>query len=160
MARKAGIFITGLVFGVLLMALLVYLGLPRMMLSVHRSTLDFDSTVTSVENAAASHDWLVPKVYNVQESIVSAGHTGMARLKVISLCHPDHAYRLLRHDENKMISGIMPCRIAVYETADGQVYISGLNIGRLGSLFGGDIAEVTGIIAAEQERMFAPIYVN
>ena len=160
MARKAGIFITGLVVGALLMGILVYIALPRMMLKVHRSTLDFDSTVTSVENAAVAHKWKVPKVYNIQESIVSAGHTDMMRLKVISLCHPDYAYSLLKYDENKYVSGIMPCRVAVYENTGGAVYMSELNIGRLAGLFGGDIAEVMGIMSSEQEYMFSHLYAD
>lgn len=160
MARKAAIFITGLVVGALLMGLIVYLALPGMMLKVHRSALDFDSTVTSIENAAESHEWKVPKVYDIQESIISAGHADMTRLKVISLCHPHHAYSLLRHDGNKFVSGIMPCRVAVYESTDGAIYMSELNTGRLAGLFGGDIAEVMGVISTEQHRMFSHLYAD
>jgi uncharacterized protein (DUF302 family) len=160
MARKAGIFITGLVVGALLMGIFIYVGLPRMMFRVHRSALDFDSTVMSVENQAASHGYKVPKVYDIQESLVSAGHAQMTKLKIISLCQPDHAYGLLKHDENKSLSAIMPCRVAVYEIADGSVYVSELNIRRLGSLFGGNIAEVTGTVAAEQDSMFSHLYAD
>jgi uncharacterized protein (DUF302 family) len=158
MARKAGIFVTGLVVGALLMGIIVYVGLPRMMFKVQRSALDFDSTVMSIENTAVSHGYKVPKVYDIQESLVSAGHADMTRLKVISLCRPDHTYSLLQHDENKSVSAIMPYRLAVYETADGGVYLSELNVGRLGSLFGGNIAEVTRTVAAEQDSMFSHLY--
>ena len=91
-------------------------------------------------------------------SLISAGHTGMTRLKVVSLCQPHYSYSLLQRDEHKFVSGIMPCRAAVYETTDGTVYISELNTGRLGSLFGGDIAEVMETISGEQERMFSHLY--
>lgn len=158
MARKAGIFITGLVVGALLMGIFVYLTLPRMMLKVHRSNLDFESTVTSIQNAADSYKWNVLKVYDIQASLISAGHTDMTRLKIVSLCQPYYAHSLLQHDENKFVSGIMPCRVAVYETGDGGVYVSELNAGRLGSLFGGDIAEVMGTISVEQTRMFSHLY--
>lgn len=124
MARKAGIFIAGLVVGALLMGILVYLALPGMMFKVHRSNLDFESTVTSIENAAGSHKWKVPKVYDIQASLVSAGHKDMTRLKIVSLCQREYAYRLLQTDENKFVSAIMPCRAAVYEATDGAVYIS------------------------------------
>jgi uncharacterized protein (DUF302 family) len=160
MARKVAIFIAGLVVGVLLMGVLVYMALPRMMLRVHRSALDFDSTVTSIENAAESHEWKVPKIYDIQGSIVSAGHADMTRLKVISLCHPHHAYTLLSRDENKFVAGIMPCRVAVYEATDGIVYISELDMGRLAGLFGGEIGEVMNTISGEQERMFSHLYVD
>jgi len=158
MARKAGIFITGLVVGALLMGVFVYLALPGMMFKVHRSNLDFESTVTSIENAADSYKWKVPKVYDIQASLISAGNTGMTRLKVVSLCQPHYSYSLLQRDEHKFISGIMPCRAAVYETTDGGVYISELNTGRLGSLFGGDVAAVMETISGEHERMFSHLY--
>jgi len=158
MARKAGIFIAGLVVGALLMGILVYLALPGMMFKVHRSNLDFESTVTSIANAADSYKWKVPKVYDIQASLISAGHNDMTRLKIVSLCQPDYAYGLLQRDGNKFVSAIMPCRAAVYETADGAVYISELNTGRLGGLFGGDIAGVLETISGEQERMFSHLY--
>jgi uncharacterized protein (DUF302 family) len=131
-----------------------------MMFAVHRSALDFEATVASIENAAGAYGYKVPKVYDIQASLVSAGHADMARLKVVSLCQPHHAYDLLRRDENKLVSGLMPCRIAVYETAGGEVYVSGLDTGRLGSLFGGDIARVMRTVSEEQERMFSSVYAD
>lgn len=158
MARKAGLFVSGIVVGAVLMGILVYLALPRMMLRVHRSALDFESTVTSIKSSAETYKWKVPKVYDIQASIRSAGYADMTRLKVVSLCQPYYAYSLLQHDENKLVSGLMPCRVAVYETAGGEVYISELDTGRLGALFGGDIAAVMGTISGEQERMFSHLY--
>ena len=158
MPRKAGLFVTGMVVGAVLMGIFVYLALPRMMLRVNRSVLDFESTVTSIESAASTYKWKVPKVYDIQASIVSAGHADMTRLKVVSLCQPYHAYSLLQGDDNKFVSALMPCRVAVYESTDGEVFISELDTGRLGSLFGGDIAAVMGTISEEQERMFSHLY--
>jgi uncharacterized protein (DUF302 family) len=160
MARKAGVFITGIVVGAVLMGILIFVALPRMMLKVHRSALDFDSTVTSIVNAAESHKWKVPQVYDIQQSIVSGGHSDMTRLKVISLCHPTHAYSLLKNDESKHVSGIMPCRVAVYESAEGAVYMSALDVGRLAGLFGGEIGEVMSTISSEQERMFSHLHAD
>jgi len=38
----------------------------------------------------------------------------------------------------------MPCTLAVYEADDGKVYISKMNTGLMGKLFGGTVAEVVG----------------
>ncbi len=160
MASKAGIFIAGAVVGALLMGVFVYLALPGMMLKVHRSALDFESTVTSIESAAESHEWKVPGVFDIQASLASAGHAEMTRMKVVSLCQPHYAYSLLQHDENKPVSGLMPCRVAVYETAGGEVCISALDTGRLGNLFGAHVAVVLGTIEEEQERMFSHLYAD
>jgi uncharacterized protein (DUF302 family) len=158
MVRAAGIFVTGVVVGLLLMGIFVYAALPRLMFTVNRSTLDFDTTVLSIEKAAVSCNWKVPEILDLQQVAVSAGHSGMTPVKVISLCHPDYAYRLLRSDRNKAISGIMPCRVAVYETAEGEVFISKLNLGLLGSLFGGDMGQTIHTVSAEQKRMFSHLY--
>jgi len=37
---------------------------------------------------------------------------------------------------------LMPLGIGIYEDKDGQVYISELNVGLLGMMFGGTIADV------------------
>jgi uncharacterized protein (DUF302 family) len=157
-ANRAGIFITGLVVGALAMGIFVYMALPRAMLTVHGSALDFDSTVVSLENAARQHDYSVPHVYDIQQSLISAGHVDMTRLKVISLCQPDYAYEILSRDPNKPLAALMPCRVAVYEAADGRVYISAFNMGRLAGLLGGNAAEVMSRVAADEDRMFSHLY--
>ena len=47
---------------------------------------------------------------------------------------------------------LMPCAIAVYEGDDGAVYVSGMNMGLMGKMFGGNIAEVMGGSVADDER--------
>lgn len=50
----------------------------------------------------------------------------------------------------------MPCKIAVYEKADGSVALGTMNAGLLGRLFGGVVAEVmAGPVAREQQSLVA-----
>ncbi len=51
----------------------------------------------------------------------------------------------------------MPCRFGVYETKDGQVYISGMNIGLMSKMFGGIIEEVMGRVTEEEKEMLKDI---
>jgi hypothetical protein len=47
---------------------------------------------------------------------------------------------------------MMPCAWGVYRGDDGRVYVSGMNMGLMGQLFGGTIADVMGDTVAKQEE--------
>lgn len=146
-------FIIGLVVGVALTAVVAWTAMPKLMLSIHKSTLDFDETVTVINETAVEHGWNVPKVYDIQKSLRNAGYSDMSKVKVISICQPHHAYEILEDDTNKKVTAIMPCRIGVYEDRDGQVFVSEMNIGLMSKMFGGAIAEVMGGVATEEAEI-------
>ncbi len=45
---------------------------------------------------------------------------------------------------------MMPCTISVYEKSDGKTYIGHMNAGLMGGMFGGDVAEVMGVVDGQQ----------
>jgi uncharacterized protein (DUF302 family) len=150
-------FIGGLILGIALTGFIIAFSMPRMMLNVHESRLGFDETVAAIENSAMEQGWKVPKIYDIQKSLVDAGHTEMGRLTILSLCQPDHAYEILKEDSRKKVSAIMPCRLAVYEAKGGKVYVAGLNVGLMSKMFGGMIEEVMGDVADEEKEMLKKI---
>jgi uncharacterized protein (DUF302 family) len=150
-------FIGGLILGIALTGFIIAFSMPRMMLNVHESRLGFDETVAAIENSAMEQGWKVPKIYDIQKSLVDAGHTEMGRLTILSLCQPDHAYEILKEDSRKKVSAIMPCRLAVYEEKGGKVYVAGLNVGLMSKMFGGMIEEVMGDVADEEKEMLKKI---
>ena len=151
------IFVVGLLVGLVVAAVLVWMIMPSMMIHVTKSRFSVDKTVEAVQAAAEGQGWQVPKVYDLQESLQTAGKTDMTALKVISMCQPDHAYSILSDDKNKKVTAMMPCRIGVYEDSAGTVYVSQMNIGLMSKMFGGTIAEVMGKVAEEEERMLSGI---
>jgi len=54
---------------------------------------------------------------------------------VIELCHPDHAVKILKEDDARMVSSFMPCRVSVYEKRDGSVIISRMNSSLMSRIF-------------------------
>ena len=54
----------------------------------------------------------------------------------------------------------MPCRIGVYETQSGKVMISGMNMGLMSKMFGGNIAKVMGGVAEEEDEMLDQVVVK
>ena len=158
--NKVIILIVGLIVGVAATVAIGGAAMPSMMLEVRQSRLAFDETVTAIETAAINQGWQVPKIYDLQQSLIKAGHENMTRMRILSLCQPDHAYNILSDDKNKMVAAMMPCRIGVFETADGKVYVSQMNIGLMSKLFGGKIEEVMGKVATEEETMLRDLLIH
>ena len=157
MNKSIGPFVAGLVIGLIVMGIAVWTLMPGMMITVHESKLGFEETVSAINESAIERGWTVPKIYDIQASLKKAGQEDMTRVKILSICQPDHAYSILKDDTDKKVTAIMPCRIGVYETADGRVFISEMNIGLMSKMFGGTIAEVMGGVAEEEKEMLSDI---
>jgi len=143
--------VIGILIGIVITMIAVKVLMPRLMLRTHESLHDLSTTVDMISTNATNSGWQVPKIYDIQNTLAKAGYTEMTELQVVSMCEPDHAYSILQDDDNKMVSGIMPCRVGVYRTGDGKVMVSQMNVGLVSRLFGGKIAEVMGKVA-KQER--------
>ena len=142
---KTGSLILGGIIGFLLAGLVVWLTMPPMMINVHQSRQGFDETVVAVEQAVAGQPgWRVSHVFDIQANILAGGHPDMTRVKIVTLCNPHYAHRILSDDADKRVSTMMPLGIGIYETSDGSVHVSDMNIGVMGRMFGGTIAEVMG----------------
>ena len=158
MKNSASKFVIGLIVGVLLMGIAVWQVMPRMMLNVQKSKLNFEDTVSAVnESVTKQEDWKVPAIFDIQKNILDAGHKDMTKVKIVSLCQPHYAKKILESDDDKKVTTMMPLGIGIYETKDGQVYISTMNIGIMGMMFGGTIADVMGDAGEEIEEMLEDI---
>ncbi len=118
--------------------------MKRLMFIKKKSKLKFDETVSSIRESAIKHDWEIPSIFDLQKEYMDAGYEDMTRVKVIYFCNPKGGYRILKDDNNKQMSVMMPMGVSVYETEDGQVYIAGMNLGFMSKMFGGVIKEVMG----------------
>jgi uncharacterized protein (DUF302 family) len=138
----------GLIAGILIAALLTvglaWLAMPQLMLEVTESQFDFDRTVSTLQAAAQAAGWKNLKVYDLRTAFNEAGYPERAQIKVLSLGQPHYSHEILQLDANKKVAAAMPHRIAVYETESGKVLVSGMNLGLMGEMFGGTIADVMG----------------
>lgn len=105
--------------------------------TVRKSQLDFDETVSAISKAAQEHGWEVPSAYDLEKASQRAGYEDMTKVKAMTLYNPHDGYTLLQDDDNKLLSALMPLNVSVYETNDGQVYVAGINLGRISKMFRG-----------------------
>lgn len=149
----------GFILGSAVTAFLVTHRLSNELVKYQESRLGFEETVALITSNAEEAKWKIPKIYDIQKSLLDEGFT-INRLKVISMCRPESAYELLTNDDNKKVASMMPCRLAVYETTDGKVMITQLNARMVGNMFGGTIENVMTVVYDEQKSFFEPAVKN
>ncbi len=146
-------FVGGLIIGIALTGFIIAVTLPRMMIEVYPSNLGFDETVTALQQAFDGNGWKVSHVYDIQKSLLNEEQGDIGRMKVFSVCKPEYAEKILNADNRKKISAMMPCRLSIYETKAGRVYIAAINISLLSKMFGGVTQNVMKDVAKEQKEM-------
>ncbi len=125
MEKNVAVFSIGLMVGIVITFLAVYIVLPRQMFVVTESELNFDETVNAIAKSAEANAWAIPQQYNLQETMKKHGFE-TEPVVVMSMCNPVLAEQILNSLNSRYVSAMMPCRLSVYED-DGKTYASMLN---------------------------------
>jgi uncharacterized protein (DUF302 family) len=158
MMKKIGSALLWIVVGMVLMGLIVWQVMPSMMLIQHKSSKNFDETVAAIDDAVKKKpDWKILGVNDYQKRIRESGYGDMNRIGSIALCNARYSSRILADDGNKKVTAFMPIELGIYEDKSGQVYVSELNVGLLGKMFGGTIAEVMGDAGKDIKDIIAEV---
>jgi uncharacterized protein (DUF302 family) len=144
------------ILGVFLTGIGMFLAAPSLMLLEDQSMYDFDTTLEVLLRTTEENGWKVPVVHDLQETMAKYGKQ-VDRVKVVELCHPDHAYLILKESDERIVSALMPCRVSIYEKADGKVYISRLNSGLMGKMMKGVVPKVMSQASLETEEILNSI---
>jgi uncharacterized protein (DUF302 family) len=129
--------------GMILMGLIVWFTMPLLMLVKLRSKLSYDETISTLgEHLSKKQDWKVLVVNDYKKS--TEAFVTLDRVGSVNICNPRYASKILADDKNRGVTAFMPLGLGVYEDNKGQVFVSILNIGLLGKIFGGTISEVMG----------------
>jgi len=149
--------IAGIIVGVIMTVFTLYQMAPGMMMMEDVSSVQgFDSTVTRFEAAVAESGWKIPKVHDLQKTMKKFDKDVRA-VKVFELCHPDHAGKILEKSDERIVSSLMPCRVAIYEKADGKVYVSRMNSSLMAGMMDGIIPVVMNEAAQDTEKILKSI---
>lgn len=136
------LLIIGLVLGLIIMAFMVRVMMPKMMFATYKSKLDFDETISSLEESAKKNGWTIPEIRDLQHDYIEQGLEDMTKLKILYFCNAQGGYNILKDDDYKKMSVMMPMGVSVYETNDGQVGIAAMNIGFMSMMFSGTVKKV------------------
>ncbi len=98
----------------------------------HVSPFNVETTVEKLVAAAALKEWQNPAIHNLQQSLAKAGKE-VRPVQVIEICKPEYSGKMLEKSDERIVSVMMPCRISVYEKADGKTYVALLNMASMSS---------------------------
>ncbi len=143
-------FWLGLIIGVGVTLLVFIVFLPRKMFLVSKSKLNFGETAEKIIESTAINNWSMPAQYDLQATLGKHGFD-VKPVRVFSICKPELANKILEGNEERVVSALMPCRLAIYEGKDGKTYVSRLNAPFFARLLGSKIKNVMVAAGAETE---------
>jgi len=131
---------------------------PEVLLE-NQSKYSFTETVEKINQAVTDSGWKVITTHDMQETMKKNGKEVLP-VKVMELCNLQLAYRILSTDEQREASVFLPCRISVYEKADGKTYISRMNSPVFANFIGGTAAAVVNEAFEQAEKLVLPLLVT
>lgn len=140
-----------MILGALLMGVLMFKMAPTMMVYELKSPYGVDETVKVISENAKKQGWVVKKVMDMQKSQKKALNHDIPATKVMKLGQGKYAYELIKHDDTRFVAAMMPHSIAVYEKNDGSTYISTMNMGLMGKIFGGETDRIMSKVQADDD---------
>jgi uncharacterized protein (DUF302 family) len=154
---RIGSLFLGIVVGILVTAVGVWVAMPRLMLTTHESRYDdVETTCQELKKAAEAAGWVVPAIRDMNASMAKQGVQHEGPVRIVELCKATYAHEVL--SDNPEVSTLMPCALGVYAGGDGKVYVSGMNMGLMGRMFGGTVGEVMGgKVAGEEQKILAAV---
>jgi uncharacterized protein (DUF302 family) len=146
----------GLVIGILVTGLLVYTMAPRVMMLESESKYGFDQTVEAFIAEVENAGWKVVGQHDMKSTLANFGHD-ILEVKIIEVCSAKYSAAILKLDDERIVSPLIPCRIAIYEKSDGKTYIGRMNSPLFGRMFGGVISDVIDQASIITEQMIQKI---
>lgn len=153
MKKEKLIFMSiGVLAGVLLVFVIMYFSAQSMMLKEKHVNLSFADADTLFQKTVKEKGWKLVIVHDLQNTMKKFGKD-VKSVNVYEICHPEHAYKILMRDDERIVTSLMPCRVSIYEKSDGKVYVSWMNTGLMGSLMKGVVPEVMSDASRESEEI-------
>jgi uncharacterized protein (DUF302 family) len=124
--------------------------MPGMMLATHQSRFNtVEETCLRLKDAIEENGWSCPAIRDMNLTMEKHGVVMERPVKIVELCKAEYAKEVLT--TNPEVSTLMPCAWGVYEGDDGRIYVTGMNMGLMGKMFGGNIARVMGGSVSKDE---------
>ncbi len=156
MKTKAITGIAGLVIGILLTGIIGFYSLPGLMMLEDETKYDFETTVQVFEEKVNEAGWSVLVTHDMQETLKGHGHD-VLNVKIFELCSARYSAEILKLDDERIVSPLMPCRVAIYEKSNGNTYITRMDSELMAKPFGGIINEVMQQAASEIEDVIVQV---
>lgn len=145
--------IGGFLGGIVFTGLVAWQMMPSMMFNEHVSPYDMEETIARIQQniQQAGNGWTLTGLRNPAKAIQNDGGNVLP-VMMIETCSPKYSKPILKEDNVRFLSILMPCKISVYKKSDGKTYIGNMNAGLMGKMFGPVVGEVMGHVAQDQVK--------
>lgn len=111
-----------------------------------------EQLLADLQAAVVAHNFGVLNVQDLQQTLKSKGHDLSRACYILDVCNPQQAIKVLNEDMSMNVA--LPCRISVYEDAEGSKIATIKPAAMLGAL--SDSAELE-VVAREVEATMMAI---
>lgn len=118
------------------------------MVQVVQSPKSFVETVDAFRTEVAQAGWSLLNENNMAGVLSARGYT-IDPVIIFDVCSGRYSAQILSHDEARPISAFMPCRVSIYMTSEGDVFIARMNAAAFAGMMDPMVAEV--MIASDNE---------
>jgi len=126
---------------------------PRLVVVVE-STKSFPETLKSFKEEVSKGGWSVLNAHNMAGVLSERGFT-LHPVVILDVCSGKYSARILSKDEYRPVSAFMPCRVGIYKTSDGKVFITRMNTAAFAKMMPPEVAEVMVMSDEEVAKIIA-----
>jgi uncharacterized protein (DUF302 family) len=147
--------LTGFLVALVLVGVAAWNFAGAMMFNEIESPYGVEETAARIQrNIQETPGWVLSGLRNPTRAVQSTGGNVLPTL-LVETCNTKYSQPLLKDDNTRILSILMPCTITVYKKNDGKTYIGKMNAGLMGKLFGTKVAEIMDGVAADQEKFLS-----
>lgn len=154
--KKINYLLTGFLGGILFVILVGATVVNNQLFLVDESKYGFNETIEKIEELSKENGWNISHMYNLQATMAKH-NLEVEPVLVMSLCKPSIAYKILSTDNERPASALMPCRVSIYQTKDGKVMISRMNVTFMSAMLSGITKEAMVLAGNENEAVLKQV---
>lgn len=129
-------------------------GDPRALFSEDTSPRGFAETIVALKTAFEAAGWSVLSTHDMAATLAEKGHKIMP-VVIIEPCSGKYSVPLLQNDATRYVASLIPCRVAVYETAAGKVVVSRMNTVAMAGMMEPSVADIMRKAGGEVDDIIA-----
>jgi uncharacterized protein (DUF302 family) len=153
------VLVLGIIVGLIVAGVVGVSVMRSKMVVTERSSHSFEETCTRLERVVGEAEgWSFPnESFDMGAKLTEKGALpdNLKQIKQYYVCNPKVAQRVLA--DSPHLSAIMPCTWAIYEKADGSVWVAKMNIPMMSKMMGGVVGKAMALVATAEEEFAAEV---
>ncbi|MBK6742168.1 MAG: DUF302 domain-containing protein [Hydrogenophilales bacterium] len=128
---------------------------PRAIVVEDVSRADFAATLKNLKEQLAADGWTLVAEINLGERLAKKNVAIPGGLVILEMTSGGNTVPLLKNEETRYVSALMPCSVSVYGMSDGRVILSRMNANLLAGMLDPRLAEAMKKSAAQLDASIA-----